>query len=88
VTQAGFVFCENPECALHVSVTDPQVQGSGEWAECPDGLIFSRVWVGERLLCDWCARFGPHPDSDERVSYRAVRAETPVTDLDAAATDQ
>ncbi len=49
-------FCGNPECVLHVSTDDPRVEGHGDWATRPDGIVTGRgVYYGE-VLCDLCGR--------------------------------
>ena len=49
------VFCADSRCVLHVSPGDLNVEGSGNWAETPDGLIIGRQQVEAVLLCDQCA---------------------------------
>ena len=52
----GAWFCSDPECVLHVRRGDAGVVGSGEWAVRPDGVMTSRSRIGDRMLCDVCAR--------------------------------
>jgi hypothetical protein len=58
--ERGAPFCGNPECALHVRLTDVAVEGGGNWLTLPDGRMFGRGRFGSRLLCDACGtRRGP-----------------------------
>jgi hypothetical protein len=49
------IFCANPGCILHVRPGDPQVHGSGNWAQLSDGTIIGRRRVELTMLCDRCA---------------------------------
>jgi hypothetical protein len=49
------VFCANAGCALHVRPGDANVEGCGNWAETPEGLIIGRQRVQAVMLCDQCA---------------------------------
>lgn len=58
--ERGAPFCANPDCALHVQLADPQVEGGGNWVRLPDGRVFGRGRYGHELLCDACGtRRGP-----------------------------
>jgi hypothetical protein len=49
-------FCCNPECVLHVAMHDESVEGIGDWATRPDGIVTGRgLYFGE-ILCDLCGR--------------------------------
>jgi hypothetical protein len=54
----GFYFCTNPKClnGLHVRAGDPGVEGDGNWAELPNGVIVGRRIVNDIYLCDGCGR--------------------------------
>jgi hypothetical protein len=54
VREFDSVFCANTGCALHVRPGDVKVEGSGNWAETPDGVIVGRQRVGTIMLCDRC----------------------------------
>ena len=54
-------FCANPQCILHVAPTAPNVEGRGDWASLPNGLVFARVRVGERFYCHACAEKLTYP---------------------------
>lgn len=45
----GSYFCSNPECALCVPY-----QAGRDWAELPDGRLFSRSLSDGVFLCDAC----------------------------------
>lgn len=45
----GEFFCDNEQCALHV----PHIPGHN-WAQLPDGRMFSRARTGEKVYCDVC----------------------------------
>lgn len=45
----GSYFCNNPECALCVPY-----QAGRDWAELPDGRLFSRSLSNGVFLCDAC----------------------------------
>jgi hypothetical protein len=49
-------FCANVDCALHVRRGDPQVDGWGDWAVRPDGVVTGRAVYDGRVLCDLCGR--------------------------------
>lgn len=49
-------FCANPRCVLHVAPADPNVEGRGDWAEFPNGLMFARMRVADRFLCHVCVQ--------------------------------
>ncbi len=55
LTEYDSIFCANPGCELHVRPGDPNVQGSGNWAQFPDGTIIGRRRVESTMLCDRCA---------------------------------
>ena len=46
LTEYDSIFCANTGCVLHVRPGDPNVRGSGNWAEFQDGTI-----VGRRRVC-------------------------------------
>jgi len=53
-------FCANPDCALHVPLTELKALGGGGWVCLSDGRIFGRSRFGDRALCDACGtRRGP-----------------------------
>ena len=54
-------FCSNPRCLLHVSPSDENVEGQGDWASLPNGRIFARVQVGDRFYCHVCAEDPNNP---------------------------
>jgi len=54
--KVGTPFCANVECVLHIFAGDPRIQGSGNWAQLPYGLIFSRRPVGALIYSDRCAK--------------------------------
>lgn len=58
-------FCANPNCVLHVAPGDPGVEGHGEWATRPDGIVTGRAMYFGRVLCDLCGR--------QEVRERALR---------------
>jgi hypothetical protein len=41
---------------LHVRRGDPDVDGWGEWAVRPDGIVTGHAVYEGRLLCDLCGR--------------------------------
>lgn len=45
----GSYFCTNPECALRVPY-----QAGRDWAELPDGRLYSRSLSNGVFLCDAC----------------------------------
>lgn len=45
----GAYFCNNPKCALCVPY-----QAGRDWAELPDGRLFSRSLSNGVFLCDAC----------------------------------
>jgi hypothetical protein len=50
-------FCGNPDCALHIRLSEEQVDG---WLTLADGRMFGRSRSGNTVLCDACAtRRGP-----------------------------
>ena len=51
-----YPFCCNPDCVLYVRVGDPEVQGSGNWAELPGGIVVGRGIYSGISLCDLCGR--------------------------------
>lgn len=51
-------FCTNPACVLHVCADDQGVDGRGEWAVRPDGIVTGRARYDGRVLCDLCGRVG------------------------------
>jgi hypothetical protein len=55
VRECDLAFCANDGCALHVRVGDVNVQGNGNWAETPDGIVMGRQRVQSVMLCDRCA---------------------------------
>lgn len=55
LTEYDSMFCANTGCVLHVRPGDPNVRGSGNWAEFPDGTIIGRRRVESTMLCDRCA---------------------------------
>jgi hypothetical protein len=55
--ERGAPFCGNPDCALHIRLSDEQVDG---WLTLADGRMFGRSRSGNTVLCDACAtRRGP-----------------------------
>ena len=55
LTEYDSIFCANAGCVLHVRPGDPNVRGSGNWAEFADGTIIGRRRVESTMLCDRCA---------------------------------
>jgi hypothetical protein len=55
VRECDLAFCANAGCALHVKVGDLNVQGNGNWAKTPDGIVMGRQRVLSVMLCDRCA---------------------------------
>jgi hypothetical protein len=55
LTEYDSIFCANATCILHVRPGDPNVQGSGNWAQLADGTIVGRRRVDAIMLCDRCA---------------------------------
>ena len=51
-----FPFCSNPDCELYVRAGDPDVTGSGNWAQLPDGRLMGRSIYSGVYLCDRCGR--------------------------------
>lgn len=63
----GAPFCSNPDCALHVCVSDLRVVSAGNWVSLSDGRIFGRGRFHGRMFCDACGtQRGP-------VRLKAVR---------------
>jgi len=52
--ESGTLFCNNPECELHVRVGSPGVHGIGNWAVLENGHTFGRGRYGNIFLCDAC----------------------------------
>jgi hypothetical protein len=52
----GEPFCCNPDCVLHVRSGDAGVQGTGNWAQLPDGTLIGRGVYHGLYLCDPCGR--------------------------------
>jgi hypothetical protein len=55
LTEYDSIFCANTGCVLHVRPGDPNVRGSGNWAQFEDGTIIGRRRVESTMLCDRCA---------------------------------
>ena len=55
LTEYDSIFCANTGCVLHVRPGDPNVHGSGNWAQFEDGTIIGRRRVESTMLCDRCA---------------------------------
>jgi hypothetical protein len=55
VCESDLAFCANPECVFHVSPGHVNVEGNGNWAKAPDGIITGRQRIGTVMLCDQCA---------------------------------
>jgi hypothetical protein len=55
LTEYDSIFCANTGCVLHVRPGDPNVHGSGNWAQFEDGTIIGRRRVESIMLCDRCA---------------------------------
>jgi hypothetical protein len=55
VREYDSAFCENIGCVLHVQPGDMNIEGNGNWAETPDGIITGRQQVQTVMLCDRCA---------------------------------
>jgi hypothetical protein len=56
----GAPFCSNPDCALHVRMSDLKVTSAGNWVSLCDGRIFGRGRFHGRMFCDACGtRRGP-----------------------------
>jgi hypothetical protein len=55
LTEYDSIFCANTGCVLHVRPGDPNVHGSGNWAQFEDGTIIGRRRVESTMLCDQCA---------------------------------
>ena len=36
-------FCSNEHCVPHVSSQDENVEGNGQWATLPNGIMFARM---------------------------------------------
>jgi hypothetical protein len=51
-------FCANTECVLHVQRGDSHVDGWGDWAVRPDGVVTGRACYDGEVLCDLCGRGG------------------------------
>jgi hypothetical protein len=51
---AGALFCSNPDCALHVRVSDLRAASAGNWVSLADGRIFGRGRFRGRMFCDAC----------------------------------
>lgn len=49
------MFCANTGCDLHVRPGDPNVHGSGNWAQFEDGTVIGRRRIESTMLCDRCA---------------------------------
>jgi hypothetical protein len=49
-------FCCNPDCILYVRPGDPEVIGSGNWAQLADGTIIGRGIYHGLYLCDSCGQ--------------------------------
>jgi len=56
--ECGELFCGNPACkvGLHVHVGTPGVDGAGNWAVLPEGIVVGRGRYGEVYICDLCGR--------------------------------
>ena len=54
LTEYDSIFCANTGCVLHVRPGDPNVRGSGNWAQFEDGTIIGRRRVESTMLCDRC----------------------------------
>ena len=52
--ELGAYFCANPECLLHLRVSDAGVVGEGNWIVLADGRRFGRSRRGTEVLCDAC----------------------------------
>ena len=50
-------FCANPACMLHVTPSDPRVQGRGHWA-IVDGVMYDRhpLEVDGPSFCSTCRK--------------------------------
>ena len=55
VRESDLAFCANPECVFHVSPGHVNVEGNGNWAKAPGGIITGRQRIGAIMLCDQCA---------------------------------
>jgi hypothetical protein len=51
-------FCSNEACVLHVRRGDSNVDGWGDWAVRPDGVVTGRAFYDGEVLCDLCGRGG------------------------------
>jgi hypothetical protein len=49
-------FCADTECVLHVQRGDSHVDGWGDWAVRPDGIVTGRAFYDGEVLCDLCGR--------------------------------
>lgn len=55
------VFCDdskfysNERCVLHVWSQYPNVDGNGQWATLPNGIMFARMLRDGRYYCRVCA---------------------------------
>ena len=52
----GSYFCANPQCMLHVRAGDPGVEGFGNWAVLPSGVLVGRGRYARTYLCDQCGK--------------------------------
>jgi hypothetical protein len=57
-TDVALCFCANTECVLHVQRGDSHVDGWGDWAVRPDGIVTGRAFYDGEVLCDLCGRRG------------------------------
>ena len=68
----GAPFCSNPDCALHVCLSDLKVTSAGNWITLSDGRIFGRGRFHGRMVCDACGtRRGPVQLEAMRLSSAA-----------------
>ena len=49
-------FCTNPQCVLHERAGDPGVEGFGNWAVLPSGVLVGRGRYAGTYLCDPCGK--------------------------------
>jgi len=47
-------FCSNPQCALHVKLSELQRTGGGNWVALADGRVFGRGRFAGHMYCDAC----------------------------------
>ena len=61
-------FCSNERCVLHVSSQDPNVEGNGQWATLPNGIMFARMLRDGRYYCHVCYEDPDNPPTADLFS--------------------